>query len=420
MIRRSSPARVAPAARAGLLLAFVLPALAACGRGEAGVSRAVRTDSAGITLAVNDSADRPLAWTFVRRYTLGGEESGPESFYGIHPRAIGSDALSNLYVLDGGNMRVLVFDSSGTFVREQGGKGGGPGELQFPGFLEVRADGVAGVYDHSREGLVRWSAAGEPLPVEQIAATGGPPPQLMRAVANGRVVHVDDYGEPGSKTRRSVLELRRGGGGDGAATGERPPAVTLAALERPSAAMHMYKSCTSRLGMSLGPIFEPELVWTAEGGRVFVARDTSYAVDVHDGDRLLLSIRRATAARRATPEMARADLGEGMQVRFGGGECTIDPGEMIEARGVAPVLQPIDRITVAPDGTVWVTRGSVKGEPRIVDVFDAEGEYLGTLPAGSPEPAAFLANGDLVAIEKDDLDVERIAVYRVSRLAAAP
>ena len=62
----------------------------------------------------------------------------------------------------------------------------------------------------------------------------------------------------------------------------------------------------------------------------------------------------------------------------------------------------------------------MKGEARIVDVFDRDGEYLGTLPTGAPEPAAFLANGDLVAVEKDDMDVERIAVYRVSREAPAP
>ena len=420
MIRRPSSQLVVPAARAALPLALaaLLP-LAACDDGAAGAARAVRTDSAGVTLVVNDGADRPLAWTFTQRFAVGGEESGPESFYGISPRSVGGDARSNLYVLDGGNLRVLVFDSSGAFVREQGGKGGGPGELQFPGFLEVRADGVSGVYDHSREGLVRWSATGEPLTVEQIAGAGGPPPQLMRAVASGRVVQVDDHGSPERPLRRITLELRPGAAGDGVPAGERPGVVTLAALEMPVPTMHMYASCTSRLGMALGPIFEPELVWTAEGGRVFMAHDTTYVVDVHDGSRLRLSIRRATPARRATREMAVADLGEGMKVRFGGGECTIDPGEMIEARGVAPVLQPVDRIVVAPDGTVWVTRGAVKGEPRIVDVFDAEGEYLGTLPAGAPEPAAFLANGDLVAIEKDELDVERIAVYRVGRTEPA-
>lgn len=403
----SSPGSVPRLARAAL--ALLLTGAAACEGGSAGTTQAVRTDSAGVTIVVNDSVDRVLPWTFTPRFALGGEESGPQSFYQLGWQSVGTDARGNLYVLDGGNHRVVVFDSSGAVVREMGGKGGGPGELEFPGFLVLAPDGVVGVYDHSREGLVRWSAAGEVLPVERVAEAGGPPPQLLRVVDGARVVHVEGGGGPDSKVRRTVLELRTAAG----ASGERPPVVTLASRETPAPTMQMFKSCP--IGLALGPIFEPRLLWTTAAGRVYFASDTGYVVDVHDGTRRLLSVRRSRGARPATREMAVAEIGEGLKIRWSSNACTVDPAEVLEVRGVAPVLQAVARIGVAPDGSIWVTRGAVKDAPRIVDVFDAEGEYLGTLPEGAPEPVAFLPAGDVVAIEKDELDVERIVVYRVER-----
>lgn len=414
MRRRPSSHPAAPLV-GGAALAVLL-ALPACDRGGSAAPRAVRTDSAGVAIVVNDSVDRPLAWTFTPRFSLGGEESGPESFYGIARQSVDTDAQGNLYLLDGGNHRVLVFDSTGAFVREHGGEGGGPGELQFPGFVVVSPDGTPGVYDYSRRGVVRWSPAGEPLPLEPLARPDDPSPQLLRAVQGGQVALVDHRDAPEATTRRSVLEWQPAA----PAEGERPPAVVLASRESPAPVMHMYRSCTPQVGLSLGPILEPTLVWTTAGGRVLVARDTAYAIAVLEGTRPVASIRRRTAARPATREMAVAELGEGLKVRFGNNECTLDPDEVIEARGVAAVLQPVGAITVAPDGGIWVTRGAVRGEPRIVDVFDATGEYLGTLPEGAPDPVAFLANGDLVAIEKDELDVEHLVVYRVQRAADAP
>ncbi len=52
-------------------------------------------------------------------------------------------------------------------------------------------------------------------------------------------------------------------------------------------------------------------------------------------------------------------------------------------------------------------------ERRLVDVFDPTGAYLGTLPPGAPWPLAFTPQGNVVAKEKDDMDVERVVVFEV-------
>jgi hypothetical protein len=87
----------------------------------------------------------------------------------------------------------------------------------------------------------------------------------------------------------------------------------------------------------------------------------------------------------------------------------------VEKQGFAPVLPLVGALTLAPDGSLWVRRGMVKGDAPVIDVFDPEGTYLGTLPPGSPFPTAFTPRGDVVAIEKDDLDVDHLVVYRVVR-----
>ncbi len=56
-----------------------------------------------------------------------------------------------------------------------------------------------------------------------------------------------------------------------------------------------------------------------------------------------------------------------------------------------------------------------KGEVLPIDVFQKDGQYLGTLPAGAPFPAALLPDGRIAAYGMDELDVGRIVIYRVGR-----
>ena len=51
---------------------------------------------------------------------------------------------------------------------------------------------------------------------------------------------------------------------------------------------------------------------------------------------------------------------------------------------------------------------------RQIDVFNADREYLGTLPAGAPGmPAAFGPDGLVVHLERDELDVPAFVVSRL-------
>src|SRR5688572_1761398 len=75
-------------------------------------------------------------------------------------RWVAFDARDHLYVLDGGNHRVLVFDANGRFVRSISQKGQGPGELMAPTGMTVTTDGTIVVSDGGRRAYSLFNREG--------------------------------------------------------------------------------------------------------------------------------------------------------------------------------------------------------------------------------------------------------------------
>lgn len=105
-----------------------------------------------------------------------------------------------------------------------------------------------------------------------------------------------------------------------------------------------------------------------------------------------------------------------MRNNFGQGPCTIDPGEMADGRGFAPVIPVIATVRTSPSGEVWVQRRVVgSDEEGAIDIFGEGGDYLGTLPPGAQMPLALLANDRVVLREVDEWDVERVTIAVIER-----
>jgi len=186
--------------------------------------------------------------------------------------------------------------------------------------------------------------------------------------------------------------------------------VLLTSLAREPGKAIRLESCG--MGFSGMPaIFVPSLRWSARADRVVVATTAQYEVRVFEGDSLLHVVRRTIAPAPATAAAAQRELGDGMRVRTEGGERVCDPVELVEQRGFAPVIPAIASVAIDPDGRLWVERGHVRGDPAAIDLFDARGDYLGTLPPGTPLPVVFLSARRVATIETDELDVQRIAIH---------
>lgn len=384
--------RLAPAT---VWAAFALSA-AACGSGAAGGASVETTDSAGVVIVRNRSADLPLMLASEAVRSLGGKETDEESFYRVGSWNVGTDASGNIYVLDRQAYRVQAFDSAGRHLWTRGRQGGGPGELRFPFTLAVAGDGRLWVVDVGKRSLVHWGSAGEVLPSEPVPQgyIGGE----AEWTSAGLVMPLED---PASGADRLVLLT------------EAREQVVLSSIPATDRKPIHLASCG--MGFSgMAPIFSPSLVWTASASAVVVARNPEYVLDVYEDGRLVRSVRRDVPPRPATAELARASLGEGMRVRTEVGERLCDAAEVVEQLGFASHLPTVARIALAPSGVLWVERYGVGDEPKPVDVFDREGRYLGTLPAGSPFPIGFLPDGRILVVEEDELDVQRLVVRTAS------
>jgi hypothetical protein len=139
----------------------------------------------------------------------------------------------------------------------------------------------------------------------------------------------------------------------------------------------------------------------------------AYSVDVHRGGRRTRILRRDVAPRPVTQAMAEAQYPDGMTVRMETGPCRIPASEVVQKAGYAETMPAIGAVALDPRGRIWIQRGRVPGEEVPIDVFTLEGDYVGTLPAGSPFPIVFIGDDRIGSVETDDLDVSRLVIHRV-------
>ena len=372
--------------------ALLLASLAACA--DAPSELTIVSDSAGIRVVSNPAPDTPLDWTFTPTVTLGGEEDGPESFFSVSERTVGVDSAGRIYVLDTDGHRLAVFAGDGTHLRTLGREGEGPGEIAWPIRLNVKPDGTALIDDLGRGRVHGFDPEGMPLETD-----GG-------LVPNNRQI----WGGEGYYSAISTIEddhmLYRFLRVVGADTTE------LARLTSPATGVVELESCGMALsGMS--PLFSPNIVWDAWSDRAVAREGTAYQVDVFDEGIRVARYRRSIEPVEANRDLAKRELGEGMRMMSSAGvrECAWD--EVVEKRGFAELVPAIRTLRVGPDGRIWVSRGGPRSEPTPTDVLAADGSYIGTLPADVPFPIGFLPDGRLLATERDELEVERLVVYRI-------
>lgn len=377
---------------ASALLLGLIPLLGACGAGSAAAG-AERVDSAGVVLVTNTGEDRPLRWRFEPELTLGGDD-----FYQVGRWSVGVDGRGVIHVLDTEAKRVLRYASDGSPLTALGGPGEGPGEMEWPFMLDVHPDGRVGVLDFGRGRLITWAPDGSLLG-EEAAADGA---NVFRRVPGGVVREEDEYGE---ESVSRLLHVSAAG-----------DTTELAAIDWTGRPITL-ESCGMRFS-GMPPVFTPTLRWSVSGDRIAVAAGPAYDIRVSDGATPGLRVRRRLTPPAATEALGIAEIGDGMTVVTSGGPRVCDSAEVVEQRGLADVVPLIDNVMVDPGGRLWVRR-SGGGEPGPIDVFRADGEYLGTLPPGAPMPIGFAPDGRALTVETDEMDVERLVIGRYQETTIA-
>jgi hypothetical protein len=383
-------------------LGMGLSGLPACA-GDSESRDVQRTDSAGVEIVLSMGPDRMLSWQFDRLFALGGAEDGPESFFRVGPGLVDADGSGNLFILDPQNARIVVFDSSGRFVRSMGASGGGPGEFRAPGSLSVSPDGAVAVFDYGKGSLVRFDATGAVDDEQPFALFPTPDGQRHFSQFSDTTLVSSSTSpmEPGGLTQmlRQIVDR---------------DTLVLTRLPLPAAQMAMYEKCG--VGLMLPPIFAPALTWARGTGVVAVSTTVEYSISFIQGGNVTRIVRRQVAPMQASRAQALLHLGEGFRIGLGRGPCLIDPAEMVDKRGFAEVIPLIGRIFLSPSGELWVQRFAIDRDGvAAIDVFDRRGGYVGTIAQDRLTPVVLLPGDRVGVVETDEVDVQRLAVLAIRR-----
>ncbi len=143
--------------------------------------------------AVIRGADDPKSiWTLRENLVIGGAGAQADLFSQIAGLQV--DDRGQVYVLDGQDCLIRVFDASGKFSRSFGRKGKGPGEFENPMGLSLSGQTLS-VFDMGNASISRFSLEGRPIGETYLKAIG---PYTSSALADSDgVVYV--YGSSMNK-----------------------------------------------------------------------------------------------------------------------------------------------------------------------------------------------------------------------------
>ncbi|MCH7783482.1 6-bladed beta-propeller, partial [candidate division KSB1 bacterium] len=110
----------------------------------------------GIRVVSNDKPmwenEPKVSLSFVQR--IGVLESKDENYMFYQPFDVALDSDENIYVLDGGNLRIQKFDTNGKFLSSFGRKGWGPAEFEYIERFDIAKNGDLYVGDRNKRLMI--------------------------------------------------------------------------------------------------------------------------------------------------------------------------------------------------------------------------------------------------------------------------
>ncbi|HEX5829740.1 MAG TPA: 6-bladed beta-propeller [Gemmatimonadaceae bacterium] len=385
----------------------LLVCLAACARGDTATTAAWRgtvdTLPGGAVLVRNPAQgvwDSASAWRIVEELRIGSEDAeGPEMFGSIADLDV--DTLGRVYVLEGQTQELRVFDSTGAHVRTIGRKGAGPGEFRNATAVRLRGDGTFWVVD---PGNARFS----------LFDTSGTYLRAARRESGFYMIpwggFVDSIGDIAEQTRAYPRE------GESRSVMVRYDSLGVArdTIELPE---HegQYFTITNEKGLRIVttdiPFSPVGILHLDRRGYVWFGVSDRYRIVQRDlaGDTVRIIEREATprgvSASEIDDEVKRLEW----FTRQGG---TLDRGRI---PSVHPLF---GQVFVDDDGHLWVRPDAPRAEQGFsFDVYDPEGRYLGratsAVQIGWRKPV--VRGNRLYAVLADSLGVESVVRCRVVR-----
>lgn len=344
---------------------------------------------------------------------LGVVDGDPNFVFG-DVRGVDAGADGIIYVLDRLASEIRVFDARGTFLRTIASRGEGPGEITEANGMILAGDTILWVQDHGKWMMIGLSRDGKEL-------ARAPMPSLHYGHAwDGTVDDAGRIWKPAYQLDREGDQVRREG------LDESTGRIYLKSLDPATDGVdsvyvgdYSARQYLSRVGNGWWHIyfpFDPRRVTAVDpcGGfwqvhtaayraaRLDEAGDTTLVLEV-DAEPIPLS-----AAERAEFIDRVGDVG---------------PESRRTAEAVADLMldtKPlIQKLMVDDEGRLWVERTVEKGASPLYDIFNRNGDFLGSVALSvTPDPniPIRIRHGQIYAVVLDELDVPSIVRARVPAL----
>ncbi len=390
------------------------------------------------------ATDRPLTAEFVEVFRVGAGELPDWAQFGTPP-SVAFDGGGNLFVLNPDMPVVAVLDRDGELVRTLGRRGEGPGEFSGPADIYVWRDGTAAVADRRRGSYVVFAPDGSydrqvNMSAGQVANYG------VMAFRSGARSHPDALALVARGMSNAVQEQFRRIESPNPTIGPRglerltlgPVGTTAEPIVKAGEVREPAPGEAASGAADEPRRFDPRLLFAVlPDGSVAYSDSAGYSIKIVAGDGAPVG----TISRPIDPEPVTADL-----------ETTVRDSAMAEferlygdpdnpqgpdrappefmAVMVAEMRADIEgmrfnheipvvlSVRATWEGGLWVRRRR-EGDPwegavGVIDVWNPDGRYVGTLPPDDPPmPDAFGPEGLAAWVELDELDVPTIVVGRL-------
>ena len=338
-------------------------------------------------------------WRLVPQATIGAADGeGPEVFARIVDVEL--DPLGRVWVADGQQHQIRVFDSAGAHVRSIGRKGGGPQEFNGIAGMDWAADGTLWVLDGGNMRFAVYDTAGRFITTHRRDVNVVETPWALGFDSRGNLydrASVTSHEDAEVKVVRftPVLQPR---------DTFRVPPFEAPVFER------VREQGGNRSITQVNVPFAPDQQWRIDPeGFVWVAVTGQYRLTRYrfDGtiDRI---VERPVRPLPVTAEQRRKILDNYRGFQQSGGE--VDESRIPRTH---PVIM---YFFVADDGHLWVVPYDGKGPA--IDVFGPDSRYLGrvSLPAPlQPSPAPAVRGDRMASVVVDADRVESVQLLRIEK-----
>lgn len=337
-------------------------------------------------------------WRLVPEATIGSVDQDGYEFGNVVGVAL--DPLGRVWVADGKQSVVRVFDAGGKLVRSVGRKGRGPNEFLSISGMTFDPSGRLWVVDGGNARYTVYDTAGKLVKTAPRVANMSATPWPGRFDDAGRLYDVSGTLAPDGAIVTYIVRL------DSALQ----PADTFAVPPLKEEVFQIVRGDKrNRITEQVVVPFTGTQTWKLDPeGFVWIANTARYRIERHG----------FTGGARQVVEHATEPVRVTRQERdrmLDGYKAFIDRGGKIDVSRVPKTHPALTNYVIDDAGRLWVSVVTSEREGRVLDVFELNGRFLGRvpLPTGMRSGPRAIRGDRMVVVATDSLDVQSVVLLRI-------